>query len=83
MFQLVLGYAVIINLVLAVFNLIPIPPLDGSRIVSGLLPEDLAYKYERITPFGFLIIMVLLMGGFFSLLSPIIAGLAHLLGVRI
>lgn len=83
MFQLVLGYAVIINLVLAVFNLIPIPPLDGSRIVSGLLPEDLAYKYERIAPFGFIIIVVLLMSGLFSILWPIISGLAHLLGVRI
>jgi len=80
---LVPAYGVVINLVLAVFNLIPVPPLDGSRIVSGLLPEDLAYRSERITPFGFIIIFVLLMGGLFSFLWPIVSGLAHLLGVRI
>ncbi len=52
-----------INLMLAAFNLIPIPPLDGSRIVSGLLPTKWAYGYEKIEPYGFIIIMVLLYAG--------------------
>lgn len=51
---------IVINVVLGVFNLIPIPPLDGSRIVMGLLPGSLAYRYALIEPFGFFIIMALI-----------------------
>ena len=56
-----LQYSVIINLVLAVFNLIPIPPLDGSKILAMLLPEDLSIQYQRIERYGMLIIFLLLM----------------------
>ncbi len=48
------------NVVLALFNLFPIPPLDGSRILMGFLPRDMAYAYARIEPYGFFIIMALL-----------------------
>jgi Zn-dependent protease len=48
------------NVVLALFNLFPIPPLDGSRIVMGFLPRDLAYQYAKIERYGFFIIMALL-----------------------
>jgi Zn-dependent protease len=51
---------ILINVVLGVFNLIPIPPFDGSRIVMGLLPENLAYRYGLIEPFGFFIVMALI-----------------------
>jgi len=51
---------IVTNVVLALFNLFPIPPLDGSRIVMGLLPRDLAYQYAKIEPYGFFIIMGLL-----------------------
>ena len=54
-------YSVIINLVLGIFNLIPIPPLDGGRILDGLLPQHLRAKLQVIEPFGFLILIVLLM----------------------
>lgn len=54
-------YSVVINLVLGIFNLIPIPPLDGGRILDGLLPQHLREKLQIIEPFGFLILIVLLM----------------------
>lgn len=49
-----------INLVLALINLLPIPPLDGSRVVSGLLPDYWAWRYNQIERFGFIILIVLL-----------------------
>ena len=50
-----------INLVLALINLLPIPPLDGSRILSGLLPDYWAWRYNQLERFGFLILLLLLM----------------------
>ncbi|MDI1229657.1 MAG: site-2 protease family protein [Methylobacter sp.] len=49
-----------INLVLALLNLLPIPPLDGSRILTGILPRYWAWQYNRLERFGFIILLVLL-----------------------
>lgn len=54
---------IIINLLLFFFNLIPIPPLDGSKIVASLLPPAQAIQYEKIEPYGFYILLILMFTG--------------------
>lgn len=62
-FGLMLGYGVLINVVLAVLNMVPVPPLDGSRVVYWLLPNKLATAYYRLEAFGMVILLALLMTG--------------------
>ena len=72
--------SIIINVVLFVVNLIPLPPLDGGRVAVGLLPNNLAYQLERIEPYGFFILVGLLMFGIFqAVLGPIIFGITKAL----
>jgi Zn-dependent protease len=68
-FALMLSYGVLINVALAILNLIPVPPLDGSRIVYWLLPPKLGAAYYRLERFGMLILMALLI---FRVLGAII-----------
>ncbi len=58
-----------LNYALGIFNLLPLPPLDGSKIVESFLPYRMAKKYESITQYSFLILMALLLSGALSILS--------------
>ena len=62
---------ILVNCVLAVFNLLPIPPLDGSRVISALLPNRLAYQYNQLEQYGLYILLgLMLLGGFNYLVRP-------------
>ena len=79
-FNLMGQAGLMINLVLMVLNLIPIPPLDGSRFLSYLLPPPWDYWFNRITPFGILIILILIFTGVLSyVLYPAVGWLEILL----
>jgi Zn-dependent protease len=78
----------VINVSLMVLNLLPLPPLDGGRVAVGLLPARAAYRYARIEPYGFLILLLLLATGALSaiLYWPYVlffVGLAQLLGLQL
>ena len=59
-FFMLLNYGILINLFLAFFNLIPIPPLDGSHILRNLLPPEAAQSYDKIQPYGFIILLLMI-----------------------
>ncbi|MEM7027034.1 MAG: site-2 protease family protein [Pseudomonadota bacterium] len=64
---------IIINSLLMILNLFPLPPLDGSRVMYSLLPDKLGHQYLRIEPFGMIILVVLLVSGIlFKILGPIL-----------
>jgi len=71
---IVLYYIFIMNLAFAVLNLIPIPPLDGSKVLASFLPRNAAYKYLSINDYvGFLLVMILIATGIFgNIVLPII-----------
>jgi Zn-dependent protease len=63
-------FGIAINLILGVFNLLPLPPLDGSRVVSALLPNHLAYEYNKLERYGLFILVGLLFLGVFERVIP-------------
>lgn len=81
---LLLGMGVLINLILAIFNMIPIPPLDGSRLVMGVLPRKYAAYYSYLEPFGIIILVALLYLGIVGrVIWPLVIYLSGLLGVAL
>ena len=84
MLQRMLVWGIELNLVLAFFNLIPIPPLDGSRLLYHFLPPALGAQYRALDRFGFLLVMVLIYffrGAITWLMTPAYWALIHLVGL--
>lgn len=87
-FYAVTYYGVFVNLILGVFNLLPIPPLDGSNVVAYFLPPQAAYKFMSMSRYGFILLIgIILLGRFtgFSLVGeiilPTVRAMAGLLGI--
>ena len=76
------SYSMQVNLILAAFNLIPVPPLDGSKILGNLLPVDLSQKYFALERYGTLILVFLIVSGVSSLIfNPIVDFLYRLVSL--
>ncbi|MBU0899433.1 site-2 protease family protein [bacterium] len=70
----------IINLILAVFNMIPIPPLDGSKIISGLFSWKYMFRYSKLEPYGIILLFILLYFGLLTkVIWPLVVRLASIL----
>jgi Zn-dependent protease len=73
-------YFIALNIYLTIFNLIPVPPLDGSWILEEFLRGEALYYYQKIKPYGFLILILLIMVGVLDIIAwPILSFVANIL----
>lgn len=80
----ILVTGIVLNLVLGVFNLIPIPPLDGSKIVASFLPTEWVYKLFRFERWGFILVLVFLYTGLLSyILVPVIVLFGRIFNINL
>src|SRR5690606_29369087 len=74
-----LQVSVQLNIWLAVFNMLPLPPLDGSKVLMGILPRRYAYRYARLESYGTVILLLLVVSGMlFRVLQPAYSAVARL-----
>ena len=77
-----LSVMLLLNVLLGVFNLIPVPPLDGSHVLEEMLPSGMAEAYYQIRPYGFILLYGLMFLGVFSaILRPVYNGVVYLLSI--
>ena len=74
--------ALLTNVILAVFNMIPVPPLDGGNVLGGLVSEPIARVIDQVRPWGFMVLIVLMLSGVLgTVMMPIVTAILRLLGV--
>lgn len=77
---IMLEFSIIINVSLAIFNMVPVPPLDGSKVLAYLLPSDKAFAFSKVEPYGFMILLVLIVtGALHRFVSPLVFLMVNLL----
>lgn len=78
--KLMAGAGILVNLVLMALNLLPVPPLDGGRVAAGLLPKSWALQFDRVEPYGLVILLALMFTGLLGpLISPVMGFVQALL----